>query len=143
MKIIAGIYLLIQSIWDIRTKKIPLWVTFCFGGCSLLYSACCNREGIEYLYACMPGFICFLLGYCTKEAIGYGDAGLLCALGMLYSLEDIGFICMIAVVLAGVVGLILLIVFQKNGKYELPFVPFLLIGWLVLFIGEVIGGSLL
>ena len=91
---------------------------------------------MEYIYAFIPGLICFLLGYWTKESIGYGDAGLLCALGMLYSFENIVFICMTAVVLAGITGLILLVVFHKNGKYEIPFVPFLWMGWLFLLVGE-------
>lgn len=140
MDIVTGIYLLIQSVWDIRTKKIPLWISLCFGSCSLLYSICCNRECLEFILALIPGGICFLLGYWTREAIGYGDAILLCALGMLYSLEELLSICVIAVMLAGVAGLVLLVVFRKNGKYEIPFVPFLWIGWLILFVTGVTGG---
>lgn len=140
MDIMAGICLLIQSVWDIRTKKIPLWISLCFGGCSFLYSIGCHRDWLGFLFALVPGVVCFVLGYWTREAIGYGDAMLLCALGMLYSLEEILFICVAAVMLAGVAGLILLIVFQKNGKYQIPFVPFLWMGWLVLFAANGMGG---
>ena len=84
--------------------------------------------------AFIPGAVCLVMGYCTRQAIGYGDAILLCSLGMLYSLQEILFICMTAVTLAGIVGLVLLVVFRKSGKYEIPFVPFLLAGWMVLFI---------
>lgn len=140
MKIMAGICLLIQSIWDIRTKEIPLWISMCFGGCSFFYSICCHRNWMELALALIPGVICFVLGYCTKEAIGYGDAIILCALGMLYSLEEMLIICVIAVILAGVIGLIMLVVFHKNGKYEIPFVPFMFLGWMSLFFGEMAGG---
>lgn len=140
MKIMAGICLLIQSIWDIRAKKISLWISLCFGGCSLVYSIYCGRNWMEFVIALVPGVICFVIGYCTKESIGYGDAILLCALGMLYTFEEVLLICMTALILAGMVGLILLVVFRKNGKYEIPFVPFLLAGWIILFIGNLSGG---
>lgn len=141
MKIMAGICLLIQSIWDIRTKEIPLWVSLCFGGCSFVYSVCCGRTWVEFLLALLPGLICFILGYCTRQAIGYGDAILLCSLGMLYSLHELIFICMTAVILGGITGLILLVVLKKNGRYEIPFVPFLFVGWICLFIENVSGAS--
>ena len=123
MKIMAGVCLLIQSIWDIRTKRIPLWISLCFGGCSFFYSICCKRTWMEFLMAFIPGAVCLVMGYCTRQAIGYGDAILLCSLGMLYSLQEILFICMTAVTLAGIVGLVLLVVFRKSGKYEIPFAP--------------------
>ena len=61
---------------------------------------------------------------------------------MLYSLEDLMQVLLIAVSFAGIMGGILLIVFRKNGKYEIPFVPFLFLGWLVSQGLNVVGGVL-
>lgn len=134
MSIMAGICLLIQGIWDIRTKEIPMWISLCFGGCSFLYSVCNQRDWMCIGLALIPGVICLLLGYVTRQAVGYGDGILLCALGMLYSVEELVHMCMIAIFAAGMVGLVLLVVFKKKGSYEIPFVPFLFIGWLFQYV---------
>ena len=130
MDVMAGIYLFVQSILDIRNKAIPLWISLGFGGISFFYSLYVQRTWSSLIYATLSGVLCLLLGYCTKEAIGYGDGILLCALAALYSLEEIMNVVVIACSIAGVVGLILLVIFHKNGKYEIPFVPFLFLGWL-------------
>lgn len=140
MDIMAGVCLLIQGVWDIRTKEIPLWVSLGLGGCSFLYSVCNQREWLCICFSLIPGMICLMLGYCTRQAVGYGDGILLCALGMLYPMEELLTICLVAIVFAGFVGLVLLVVFRKNGNYEIPFVPFLFLGWLFLYVGSLAGG---
>lgn len=131
MDIMAGICLLIQGIWDIRTKEIPSWISIGLGSCSLFYSLCSHREWESFGLALIPGVICLLVGFCTRQAVGYGDGILLCSLAMLYSLEELMGFLVIAFLCAGIVGLILLVVFHKSGKYELPFVPYLFIGWMM------------
>lgn len=140
MDIMAGVCLFIQGIWDIRTKEIPLWVSLCLGVCSFLYSLCCQREWVSICLALIPGIVCLGIGYCTRQAVGYGDGILLCALGMLYSVEELLDICIIATTLGGLVGLVLLVIFKKNGSYEIPFVPFLFTGWLLQYVGKLAGG---
>lgn len=142
MEIMAGVCLLMQSIWDIRTKEIPMWVSLGFGGCSLLYSLCNHRDWRCICLAVLPGVVCLLLGYCTRQAVGYGDGILICALGMLYTLEEVAHICMVAIMIAGITGMILFIIFKKSGKYEIPFVPFLLLGWLCLYAETIAGGMI-
>ena len=130
MDIMAGVCLFLQSIWDVRTKTIPLWISLGFGVVSFFYSLCIQREWNSFLYAILPGVFCLGLGYCTRQAIGYGDGFLLCALATLYSLEEVMQIIIVAISIAAVIGLVLFIIFHKSGKYEIPFVPFLFLGWM-------------
>lgn len=139
MEIFAGICLLIQSMWDIRTKELPLWISAVLGCCGFVYSLCTQRMGWEMVYALLPGLFCLFLGFVTRQAVGYGDGILLCALGVFYTCEELMQICTIAIVAAGFAGLILLVVFQKSGKYEIPFVPFLFLGWCICFGMDFIG----
>jgi leader peptidase (prepilin peptidase)/N-methyltransferase len=88
--------------------------------------------------ALIPGIICLFLGFCTRQAVGYGDGILLCALAMLYRLEDLLCILMIAILSAGITGLFFLIVLKKRGTYEIPFVPFLFVGWLCFYWGLIV-----
>lgn len=130
-KVWMGIILLIQSIWDLREKEIPTIVSVIGGVMGLCLSIATGRNGIEILCACIPGVFCFLCCKVTKGAVGYGDAILLTAMGMVYSLGELGVICCVAFGLASVVALGLLVIFRKKGNYEIPFVPFLAIGWAV------------
>lgn len=141
MSLMAGICLLIQGVWDIRTKEIPTWVSLGLGVCSFLYSICNQRDWIGMGFALLPGVVCLLLGYVTRQAVGYGDGILLCALGMLYSVEEVINICIIASFIAGITALILLAVLKKDGSYPIPFVPFLFFGWLFQYMAA-LGGVL-
>lgn len=130
-KIWMGMILLVQSIWDFREKEIPTIVSLVGGVVGLGLSVMAGRTGLELLYSCVPGGICFLCSRLTKGAVGYGDAILLTAMGMVYELEELVMICCIAFGFASGVALVLLVVFHKKGNYEIPFVPFLTIGWIV------------
>lgn len=131
MHIVAGMYLFVQGIWDMKIKKIPLWISLGFGIFSFFYSVFCQREWISFWTALIPGGICLLLSRCTREEIGYGDGVLLCSLGMFYTLEELLCICMSAFLFAGAAGLILLLFLKKSRKFELPFVPFIFLGWVI------------
>lgn len=130
MEVMAGVCLFIQSIWDIKRKEIPLWISLGLGGCSFFYSLCCQRAWSSFLLALIPGVLCLVVAFLTKQAIGYGDGILLCALAMLYPLEELVEFVFIAVFVAGMVGLMIIIVFRKNRTYEIAFVPFLFLAWL-------------
>ena len=142
MDYIAGVYFLIEGIRDIKRKEIAPGVCFSIGILGCICSLLQGRDGMSFLLAEIPGCICLLISVCTRQAVGYGDGIFLCGLGMLYPLEEIVFICTSALVIAGITGLILLVVFQRNGKYEIPFVPFLFVGWILLQIIRKINGDL-
>ena len=130
-EIIVGLMLCIQSYWDLRYKEIPSVVSV-IGG---LLGACIwcwtDKNGIEMVLSLLPGILCLFCGWISKEEVGYGDGILLCVLGIYYTLEELVVIGMIAIGSAGICGLVLLILFHKNRRYEIPFVPFLLLGWVI------------
>lgn len=132
MDYIAGVYFLIEGIRDIRRKQIHPGICLCFGIFGLIGSIVQGRGGMSLFMAGLPGCICLMISLCSRQAIGYGDGIFLCGLGMIYTLEEMVFMCMIALFLAGTTGLVLLVVFQRNGKNEIPFVPFLFAGWILL-----------
>lgn len=119
--------LIIQSIWDCRFKHIPIIVTIIGAIGGICLSIFRNRAPVSLCMALLPGLLCLLIGWMTKEAIGYGDGFLLCAMGTYLSCEDVLAIIMSASTLAGVIGLALLCFGKRKGKDQIPFVPFLLI----------------
>jgi len=141
MDIFTGVYLLIEGLRDFRTKEISLWGSLGVGLVGLLYSISVGRAWTSIILAEIPGIICLLISFCTRQSVGYGDGILLCSLGMLYTFEDLLIICTIAIGFAGLMGLVLLVVFRKSGKYEIPFVPFLFIGWFLFYGTRLVNGG--
>lgn len=128
-ELVVGIMLCIQTFWDLRYKEIPSIVSAVGGLLGLCMWHRTDKNGIDILLPLLPGILCLFCGWISREAVGYGDGILLCVLGIYYTLEELVVIGMIAIGLAGGYGLILLVLFHKNGRYEIPFVPFLLLGW--------------
>lgn len=129
-----GIILLIQSAWDLYEKKIPTVVSILGALGGFILSLLDGRGYKEMLLACTPGVILFLCGKFTNEAVGYGDAILLTAMGMTYSMGEISVICVTALGFASVIALILFVFYHKKGSYSIPFVPFLGVGWIMEFL---------
>lgn len=124
------IILLIHSVTDMKYKNVikELTVLGIIGGILLWIQTIIGGSfSYEQLFALCPGSFCLFFGKITKESIGYGDGMILLMLGFFYSWEVICVIFMKASMFAVVVALLLLIVFQKNRNYEIPFVPFLTI----------------
>ena len=65
----------------------------------------------------------------TKEVIGYGDGVIFVVMGTYMSASKLISIGMLAFGLAGIVALILLVVFHKKGKDQIPFIPFLAVAY--------------
>ncbi len=131
IKLLAvALTLVVQSYWDLRYKKIPLLVTLLSGIIGMGLSVLDQREWIDVLYAVVPGLVCIGIGRITRQAIGYGDGFLLCAMGFHVSFEVILSVGMMAIILGGVVALAGLVFRKIRGKDELPFVPFLFVAWI-------------
>ncbi|MBR4027454.1 MAG: prepilin peptidase [Lachnospiraceae bacterium] len=129
--ITAGIFLTIQAIFDIKIKKLPNIVTFVGSIFGIFLMFIKNQMTISIMIAFLPAVICFFFAKISREAIGYGDVYLIGMLGFYCSITELIMICEISFMLAGIIALILLVVFRKNKQYEIPFVPFLLAGFLI------------
>lgn len=141
MQFLLLITLAVQSYWDMRYREIPFVVTAGAGGLGLVLSIIDGRSWPEILCALVPGIICLGIGRITREAIGYGDGLLLCAMGLCVSCEKVLSIGMTAFLVAGVVALLLLAFCRKRGKDQIPFVPFLFVAAILQYLIE--KGSLL
>ena len=127
--IIAG--LVWNSILDLREKRVSLLVTVLYGLLGIGYQILQKEIGFWMIASFLPGLSALALAKLTREKIGYGDGFMLLALGCYIRLEEMAWVCMIAVCLAGLFALILLAFFHKKRDYAIPFVPFLLLGYVM------------
>ncbi len=124
-EIVLGIWLGIQGGLDLKYKEIPLWFAI-FGGMGGMVFCVLERRTLgEVVLSCLPGVIALVFSKLTKEVMGYGDGIVFLVMGIYLSLERLLAIGMLAFMIAGVVALILLVIFRKKGNYRIPFLPFL------------------
>ena len=128
---VLGAILVAQSVSDIRSKRLPFWITGMGMVVGIALWLLAGNVHLTDLVALIPGLICLGISKISKEAIGYGDGLLLIMMGWYLALGQLLEVCMWAFTLAGIFGLFLLVTKKKKGKQEIPFVPFLLIGYVL------------
>ncbi len=134
-KAILGAVLLCCGVQDIFGKKIMLWVlvlgAFLMGICIPF----CNSPSIlDRIGGIGIGVAVIMISIATAGKIGLGDGLILCLTGL-----GLGFwanleLFAIALMIAAIVSIILLIARLADRKKSIPFVPFLLIGYIILML---------
>ena len=115
---------------DIRKKEVPLELYPVFLVPVIILHAA-QGDWINPLVAVVLFAIFYLLAKYSKQAIGYGDAVAIPLLCLLGGFQTAGVIILMALVLVGTVGLVLLISRKANRKTEVPFIPFLAAAYLI------------
>ena len=135
-EIILGIWLVVQGGIDFKYKEIPLWISILGGIIGFIFCIIENRSVTSVLSACIPGILILGFSWLTKEVIGYGDGIVLLVMGIYLTFSELLSIGMMAFCVAGVVALLLLVLFKKNGSYRIPFIPFLAISYGIQYLLE-------
>jgi leader peptidase (prepilin peptidase)/N-methyltransferase len=120
--------LLINCAVDIKKKEILIKFTVLYGFIGLVIKILTGFDGKDFLLSMLPGIICMMLSFLTKEQIGLGDAWILLATGCCICSRDLFLVCMFALAGVGMAALFLFVVLHKKGTYEVPFVPFVFAG---------------
>ncbi len=124
-ELVLGIWLGIQGCVDFKYKEIPLWFSIFGAIIGIVFCVVEERELGSVVLSCVPGVAALVFSKLTKEVIGYGDGIVLIVMGIFLSLEHLLSIVMAAFSIAGIVALVLLVIFRKKGNHRIPFIPFL------------------
>lgn len=123
------IFLLFSSFLDIRKREISIPVTLMFGLAGVAYSIKTERTMTDYLIPAAIGIFILACSILTRGQVGMGDGWLLMALGCMMRMESYIQMACIGMLLAAACSGVLLLVFRKSRKTEIPLVPFLLLGY--------------
>ncbi|MCC8168655.1 MAG: prepilin peptidase [Clostridiales bacterium] len=134
LQIIILTGLAVNTFFDAKSRNISLIVVGITAACGLCWRlATGSLFTQDVLMGLLPGIIWLLLAKVTRESVGYGDAWVLLAAGLVLGGNDMLLMCTVAIFLAGIIALVLLVFFHKGGKYEMPFMPFLMVGYICVF----------
>ena len=133
-------YLIILSIHDIRTRKIPaVWLVI--GGVAALayltYLCLCqpfSELWPEILKSWGPGVLMLAAGRVSGK-IGTGDGCVLLVAGSIVGSEKIMVVFMVSLLLASVTAVVLLIFCKAGKNHKMPFMPFLALAVIWLKVG--------
>lgn len=125
---ISGIIFMmaIISVFDIKTRTIPLWGIVCVFVITIAYIwKIENIQLIDILFSIVPGFFFIFLSFVTRERIGYGDGVIILAIGLVMGLEQCVFVISIAILLSSLFASILLVRRVATKNTQVAFIPFL------------------
>lgn len=121
-------YLGAASLTDLCMRRIPLFLTGVFGGVGMLLLLY-HGDWVAYGPGLLVGGLFLGLAFVTREAVGRGDALVILGLGAFLDWQQLMGTLFLALMACAPVALVLLVVFRKDRRTELPFVPFLLLGY--------------
>lgn len=133
IKGITMVWLLVMSVTDIIRRRIPIWMLGIQAALTagVLFSTAQTGElhVMEVCRAAIPGLLLTAIALATKKA-GWADGVILVLLGI-----QTGYKCCLTAALTGLflmalLSVVLLLLRRVKKDTGLPFVPFLLAGWL-------------
>ena len=131
-RIILYSFLSVSSFLDIRTRRIPAWISLLFGMLSLVFAVFFQRTGIlDLLFSALPGAVFAALSLVTEGKLGMADALAMVIIGLLKGWEDAAVIILYALMGASILSAGLLIIKKRGRNHEIPFLPFLMAGALI------------
>ena len=131
-QVVLLMFLGVAALIDYKEKELPL-VDIGAGFLTGFIFQCItgNLEIREIIFGSLVGVVVMGISKLTREAVGLGDGCMLVATGAFLGLIDNLILLMGALILAGAWSAGLLVIRRKNNKCEIPFVPFMLGGYVL------------
>ena len=132
--IIYGVYLLVLALIDIKNKQIPVkWLFWALLFIPLFIIT--GADGVsDHVLGFIPGGVFFCISFICKGQIGPADAFIVLCTGGCVGLKVI--ITAVSVSLLGIAGVsaVMLITGKMNRKSTIPYIPFVLFGYVIAFL---------
>ena len=134
--IVLLFYLTLCGILDLMNKQIPgiiIWSGLLIGTIYFIMQLIIKeREIIDFVTAIIPGIILLVISKLTDNALGTGDGIVIIITGLV--LTFIQNVCMLTIsfFLAAFFSIFLLILRKKSRKEKIPFIPFVMCGFLIM-----------
>ena len=127
-------WLLGLSIFDLRYRKVPVWLVLLGGMIVVGIWVCecmCGESNLVFFFTGMiPGMILLLLAIGTQKA-GWVDGIVLMILGSVLGFRQCVLAAMLSLMLISILSTILLTLKKVNKGTTIPYIPFLTIGFML------------
>ena len=131
----------LTTIDDIRTKQIKLLQVIVFGiigiALEIIYK---HHSWMSIIGGFCVGAVILAFSIFSKEKIGKGDALIVMVTGLYLGFIDTLSLLWISSIYASVAGLFMIRKYDNFLEHEMPFIPFLLAGYITLMLIHHFGG---
>lgn len=122
---------------DLRTKTVPGAICIAGLGSGVLLNVFSGRIPLwEIAAGCAVGGMLLLIAKLSKGGVGYGDGLTLSACGVWLGFYENVFLLICALILLALFGTVLIMLKKAKRKDSLPFIPFLLAGYVFMQVFE-------
>lgn len=130
--IVSILYLYLNSLSDIRYKKISIWLSLVFGGVGVIINLIFKQYSVQsIILAISIGALVVFLSKITRGAIGLGDGIVIMVLGVYTGVTNNLSAVLYGFLISAILAIVLLGLKRVKRKDSLPFVPCLFIGYLI------------
>lgn len=123
-------WMIILSIFDIKTRKVPIAIMAAGSIAAAVQVAVSllEREVYmgEYFMAWLPGAFFLAAAYSTGK-VGYADGWLLWVVGSVLTYRQCLLSFFVSLCLISIFSILLLVIHKANRRTQLPYIPFLTI----------------
>lgn len=127
------LWLAIQDKRHLGISRLQLWIG---AGILLFAGSFCECSRQVRLGGAAFGAVLFAFIYFSKEALGVADGIVITACGIAFGLYEVVVLCFFASLYAGGYAVVLLLTKKAGRKSRIPFLPFLLLGYVTLRMGQ-------
>lgn len=128
---------------DYRTKHIKLMELIIFAVIGIWFDIVYTKYTLESILGGVGvGVAMYIFSIISKEKIGKGDALLVMVTGLYLGFMNTIVLVWLSSVLAALVGLVLIRKYDNKADKEMPFVPFILLAYLIMFTVNSLGGCI-
>ena len=131
----------ITSFDDIRTRQVQLLEIIVFAVIGIIFNLYDRTNSLASIIGgVLIGVAVLLFSILTNEKIGKGDAYIIMVTGLYLGFMNTLVLLWISSIFAAVIGMIILRKYDNSMQKELPFVPFLLLGYISICVLRLMGG---
>ena len=122
---------------DFKSKRIPMLPVFLCGILGVILHIFFQTRSIgEITGGLLVGVALLAISIITRGKIGKGDGFLFMVTGVYLGFWNNLLLLWLSCVLAGIIGIFILVIKKKDKRYQLPFVPFVWVSGIVLILLE-------
>ena len=133
--ILVGLFLALNTICDVRTKKIPIVLLVCFGMAGIIINIFLPEYTVkEIAFGAVIGVALWGISYVTAGQIGNGDGLLFVVTGLFIGGINNFALLFWSTAFCAITAGVLLFAKKVGRKDRIPFVPFVLLA----YVGQVV-----
>ena len=126
---------------DIRTRQVQVLEIIVFAVIGIIFNLYERTNSLASIIGgVLIGVAVLLFSILTNEKIGKGDAYIIMVTGLYLGFMNTLVLLWISSIFAAVIGMIILRKYDNSMQKELPFVPFLLLGYISICVLRLMGG---